>query len=121
MKRRPLEETLLALRRVRQAPGSEESQRELRQVLGGEGSHAVARAAALVGELGLEALVPDLVAALPRFFEDPVRADPGCSAKTAIVEALRRLEQDERALYRRAAAHVQKEPVFGGRGEGVRS
>ncbi len=52
MKRRPLEETLLALRRVRQAPGSEESQRELRQVLGGEGSHAVARAAALVGELG---------------------------------------------------------------------
>ncbi len=115
MKRRPLEETLLALRRVRQAPGSEESQRELRQVLGGEGSHAVARAAALVGELGLETLVPDLVAALPRFFEDPVRSDPGCSAKTAIVEALRRLEQDERALYRRAAAHVQREPVFGGR------
>jgi len=115
VKRRPLEETILALRRVRQAPGSEESQRELRQVLGGEGSHAVARAAALVGELGLEALVPDLVAALPRFFEDPVRTDPGCSAKTAIVEALRRLEQDERALYRRAAAHVQKEPVFGGR------
>ena len=115
MKRRPLEETLLALRRVRQAPGSEESRRELRRVLGGEGSHAVARAAALVGELGLEALVPDLVAAFPRFFEDPVRADPGCSAKAAIVEALRRLEQDERSLYRRAAAHVQKEPVFGGR------
>ena len=115
MKRRPLEETLLALRRVRQAPGSEASQRELRQVLGGEGSHAVARAAALVGELGLEALVPDLVAAFPRFFEEPERADPGCSAKTAIVEALRRLEQDERALYRRGAAHVQMEPVFGGR------
>ena len=29
--------------------------------------------------------------------------------------ALRRLEQDERALYRRAAVHVQLEPVFGGR------
>jgi hypothetical protein len=115
VKRRPLEETLLALRRVRQAPGAEESQRELRQVLGGEGSHAVARAAALVGELGLEALVPDLLATFPRFFEDPVRTDPGCSAKTAIVAALRRLERDERALYRRAAAHVQKEPVFGGR------
>jgi len=115
VKRRPLEQTLLALRRVREGPGSEESQRLLREVLGGEGSHAVARAATLVGELGLEALLPDLVAAFPRFLEDPVRTDPGCSAKTAIVEALRRLERDERPLYRRAAAHVQMEPVFGGR------
>ena len=115
MKRRPLEETLLALRRVRQAPEAEESRRELCHVLGGEGSHAVARAATLVGELGLEALAPDLVLAFPRFFEDPARTDPGCSAKTAIVEALRRLEQNERSLYRRAAEHVQREPVFGGR------
>jgi len=115
VKRRPLEETLQALRRVRQAPEAEESRRELRAVLGGEGPHAVARAATLVGELGLGALVPDIVAAFPRFFEDPVRTDPGCAAKTAIVEALRRLEQDERALYRRGATHVQLAPVFGGR------
>jgi hypothetical protein len=115
VKRRPLEETLRALRRVRQAPEAEESLRELRAVLGGEGSLAVARAATLVGELGLAPLVPDLVAAFPRFFVDPVRTDPGCAAKTAIVLSLRRLEQDERALYRRAASHVQMEPVFGGR------
>jgi hypothetical protein len=115
VKRRPLEETLRALRRVRQAPEAEESLRELRAVLGGEGSLAVARAATLVGELGLAPLVPDLVAAFPRFFVDPVRTDPGCAAKTAIVLSLRRLEQDERALYRRAASHVQLEPVFGGR------
>jgi hypothetical protein len=115
VKRRSLEEALLALRRVRQAPEAEESRRELRTVIAGEGSLAVARAAALVGELGLESLVPDLVAAFPRFFEDPVRTDPGCSAKTAIVLALRRLEREERPLYRRAAGHVQKEPVFGGR------
>ena len=114
MKRRPLEETLLALRRVRETPQAEESRRELRQVLRGEGCHAVARAAAIVGELGLEALVPDLVAAFPRFFEGLPRADPGCAAKTAIVEALRRLEQDVPALYRRGAGHVQREPVFGG-------
>jgi HEAT repeat protein len=68
-----------------------------------------------VGELGLEALVPDLVAAFPRFMEGLPRADPGCSAKTAIVEALRRLGHDDRQLYRRAAGHVQMEPVFGGR------
>ena len=115
MKRRTLEETLLALRRVRESPETEESRRELRRVLSSEGPHAVARAAALVGELGLEAFVPDLVAAFPRFFEGIPRADPGCSAKTAIVEALRRLEHDDRELYRRGAGHVQMEPVFGGR------
>jgi len=115
VKRRPLEETLLALRRVRASPGTEESRQELGRVLRGEGSHAVARAAALVGELGLEALVPDLVAAFPRFMEKLPRADPGCSAKTAIVEALRRLGHDDRELYRRGAGHVQMEPVFGGR------
>jgi HEAT repeat protein len=115
VKRRPLEATLLALRRVRESPHTEESRQELRRVLQGEGCHAVARAATLVGELGLEAFVPDLVAAFPRFFDGLPRTDPGCAAKTAIVEALRRLERDERALYRRAAAHVQMEPVFGGR------
>jgi HEAT repeat protein len=114
-RRRPLEETLVALRRVRESPGTEESRQELRRVLSSEGSHAVARAAALAGELGLEAFVPDLVAAFPRFFDGLPRADPGCAAKTAIVEALRRLGHDAPALYRRGVGHLQMEPVFGGR------
>jgi len=114
-RKRSLEETLQALRRVRDEPGSDASRSELRGVLASDGSHAVARAAALVGELELEALVPELVEAFPRFFDDLPKADPGCSAKTAIVEALRRLGRDEAELYRRAARHVQMEPVFGGR------
>jgi hypothetical protein len=114
-RKRPLEESLQALRRVREDPASEASRAELQRVLAGEGAHAVARAAAIVGELELPAFVPDLVAAFPRFFSDLPRADPGCAAKAAIVEALRKLEQDERELYRRAARHVQLEPVFGGR------
>jgi hypothetical protein len=114
-RRRPLEETLAALRRAREHPDAEESRRELRRVLSSEGSHAVARAAAIVGERGIGPLVADLVAAFPRFFEGLPKADPGCSAKTAIVEALRRLEHDDPALYRRGARHVQMEPVFGGR------
>ncbi len=115
VRRRPLEDTLAALRRVRESPDAEESRAELRRVFSSEGSHAVARAAAIAGELGLDALVPDLVAAFPRFFVGLPKSDPGCSAKTAIVEALRRLEHDEPALYRRGAAHVQMEPVYGGR------
>jgi hypothetical protein len=105
----------VALRGVRERPDDEASRAELRRVLRGEGSHAVARAAAIVGELELAPFVPELVAAIPRFFDDIPRADPGCSAKTAIVEALRRLGHDDATLYRRAARHVQLEPVFGGR------
>jgi len=115
VKRRRLEDTLAALRRAREDPDAEESRDELRRVLSSETSHAVARAAAIVGESRIDALVPDLVAAFPRFFEGLPKADPGCSAKTAIVEALRRLEHDDPHLYRRGAAHVQTEPVFGGR------
>ncbi len=114
-RKQPLEETLAALRRVRADPDSEESRAELRRVLQSEGSHAVARAAALVGELQIESFIPELTACFSRFFADLPRGDPGCSAKTAIVEALRRLGQDDQPLYRRAARHVQMEPVFGGR------
>jgi len=112
---RRLEETLEALRAVRHDPRAESSIAELRRVIESEGSHAVARAAAIAGEHGLEALAGDLAAAFPRFFEKPEKSDPGCSAKTALVEALRRLDQPAVALYRRGAAHVQTEPVFGGR------
>ncbi len=114
-RKRPLEATLVALRRVRDDPESEESRVELRRVLQSEGSHAVARAAALVGELQLEPLVHELTACFSRFFDDLPRGDPGCSAKTAIVESLRRLGHADERLYRRAARHVQMEPVFGGR------
>ena len=114
-RKRPLEETLVALRRVRERPDDEASRAELSRVLRGEGSHAVARAATLVGELELVPLVPELASSFPRFFGDLPRGDPGCAAKTAIVEALRRLGHEDAALYRRAARHVQLEPVFGGR------
>jgi HEAT repeat protein len=113
--KRTLEEALAALRRVREEPEAEASRAELRRIVAGEGAHAVARAAALVGELELEPLAADLVAAFPRFCAGLPKSDPGCTAKTAIVEALRRLGQEQDALYRTAARHVQMEPVFGGR------
>jgi HEAT repeat protein len=113
--RRSLEQTLELLHRLRQSPREPESVATLRAVIEGEGSHAVARAAAIVAQHGLAGLAGTLVAVFPRFLERPERSDPGCTAKTGIVEALRRLEQLEPGLYRQAAAHVQMEPVFGGR------
>ncbi|HSB61007.1 MAG TPA: hypothetical protein VLI67_04770, partial [Vicinamibacteria bacterium] len=83
---------MAGLRRLREDPGSAASLGELRRVLARESSLAAARAAAIAGDFALTALVPDLASAIARFFEEPVKTDPGCKAKTAIVEALRRLD-----------------------------
>jgi HEAT repeat protein len=82
--------------------------------VGREGSLAVAKAAAMVGDFTLGALVADLKAAFDRFFDQAARSDPGCAAKRAIVEALRRLDHGDVELYRRGSRHVQMEPVWGG-------
>ena len=113
-RKRALEETLKELHRVRADPGSEASQAELRRIVSRESSLAVAKAAAIVGDFTLGALVGDLKAAFDRFFAEPARSDPGCAAKRAIVEALRRLDHDDPELYRRGSRHVQMEPVWGG-------
>lgn len=113
-KKRALEETLKELHRLRGDPGSESSEAELRRIVSRESSLAVAKAAAIVSDFTLGALVPDLEAAFDRFFEQPVRSDPGCAAKHAIVEAFRRLDHGNVGIYRRGSRHVQMEPVWGG-------
>jgi HEAT repeat protein len=57
--------------------------------------------------------VPDLLAAIDRFFVED--SDPQCWAKNAIVEALAQLGHDDSDVYARAARHVQMEPVWGKR------
>jgi hypothetical protein len=114
-RRDPLREALERLSEVRRDPSSPESVAELKRVLARESSHAVAKAAAIVGETGLEALVPDLASAFGRFLEGPARADQGCAAKTAVVEALLRLDHVEEDVFLRGIRHVQLEPALGGR------
>jgi hypothetical protein len=114
-RRDPLKEALARLNQVRQDPSSSASQAELRGVLSRESSHAVAKAARISGEAGLETLVPDLVAAFHRLSKDPARTDPGCTAKTSVVEALLRLEHEDEEVFLRGVRHVQMEPVHGGR------
>jgi len=113
-RRDPLREAFERLSEVRKDPSSAESVAELQRVLARESSHAVAKAAAIVGEAGLEALVPDLASAFGRFLEGPARADQGCVAKTAVVEALLRLDIPDEDVLLRGIRHVQMEPVMGG-------
>jgi hypothetical protein len=74
----------------------------------------VARAAKLSADALLYELVPALAAAYARFLENPVKADPSCYAKKAIVRALVALECDDADMFLRALRYRQIEPVWGG-------
>jgi hypothetical protein len=86
----------------------------LRKALTDRVNLMVAKAAKLTGELRLEELLPDLLAAFDRLMEKPVERDPQCWGKNAIATALVALEHRESARFLRGARHIQMEPVWGG-------
>ncbi len=74
------EQQLAALDDLRRSIASEEAVRELRKALGNRNNYYVSRAARVTAELKIRALIPDLLAAFERFFDNPVRTDPQCWA-----------------------------------------
>jgi hypothetical protein len=74
----------------------------------------VAKAAKVAAEVGMNEVLPDLVAAFDRLFEKPGERDPQCWGKNAIAKSLMELEYRQSAAYLRGARHVQMEPVWGG-------
>src|SRR5262245_2997439 len=112
---RALEDTLAALGALRREPVTEQTIETLRQALRAKGSHVVAKAAQVSGELGLRVLAGDMAAAFDRFLANPVKSDPGCRAKTEIARALYELGEDAGSVFARGIRHRQLEPVFGGR------
>ncbi len=89
----------------------------LRKALGNANGYYVSKAAAVVAELGLVSLMADLIQAFDRFIEDPVKRDPQCWAKIALVKALRALECGDARVLLIGLKHVQMEPVFGGQAD----
>lgn len=114
-KSRALEDAIAGIGRLRREPVTEHTIDVLRQALRGKGSHVVAKAAQVSGELALRVLVPELAAAFDRFLVNPVKTDPGCRAKIEIARALYELGEDPAAVFTRGIRHRQPEPVFGGR------
>src|SRR5882724_10944739 len=100
MASRKLEEQIDRIRQLRNAPSDAASRSILEKSL---------RDRANVVEL-----IPELLAAYARLFEDAVKADPKCWGKTSIVKALTVLDYCESPPYVRGAYHVQMEPVWGG-------
>lgn len=110
-----LENRLYELRQVRTDPTSEPAIEKLHQALGNKSNHLVAAAARIVDEFEIGEFEDDLIQAFERFMEDPVKTDPTCAAKTAIVKALSRIEFGHEDLFLSGVRHVQLEPVYGGK------
>jgi hypothetical protein len=89
----------------------------VRKALGNANNYLVAKAAKIVSEYGLTALLPEVLDAFERFFIDPVKSDPQCWAKNALVKALVKLECRDAAVYLRGLRHTQEEPVWGGQSD----
>jgi HEAT repeat protein len=112
--RESLDDKLAALRALRGRPLAAGEKAELRTRLGDRSNLVVAAAAALAGDNALVELSKDMEAAFDRFLANPLKDDKLCRAKVAIVQALDGMEHQDTDLFRRAARHVQLEPVWGG-------
>src|SRR5262245_26147515 len=114
MASRKLEDRLEQLRQLRSQGPSESVDGLLRKALNDRSNLIVAEAAKIVAEQHRSPLIPELLSSFARLFEDPVKTDPKCWGKSAIVKALVALEYDVSAPFVRASQHVQMEPVWGG-------
>jgi hypothetical protein len=110
-----LEERIEQLRQLRIEPVAGDAAIILKKALADRSNLIVAEAAKTTGELHLSDLTPDLLSAFDRLFIDPVKNDPKCWGKTAIVKALAQLDFSDSPPFVRGARHIQMEPVYGGK------
>ena len=113
MANRRIEEQLEALGRLRGTSPAEAAP-ALRKALADRVNLVAAKAANIAAELPAPDLIPDLLAAFDRLFEDAVKRDPQCWGKNAIARALKDLGHGESPAFLRGAVHIQMEPVWGG-------
>ena len=112
--RRTLEDKLSRLSELRDGGDSEQARRELKRSLADTSAHLVARAAAVVGELGIAELAPELESSIEPFYDEPEKTDKGCIAKAAIIKCLAKLDEGSSDVFLRGLHHVQLEPAYGG-------
>lgn len=114
MASRKLEEQLERIKLLRGSSPNSGSLAILRRALADRSNLVIAEAARAAGEMHAADLIPDLLQSYSRLFDNPVKSDPKCWGKTAIIKALTILDYSESPPYMRGSAHVQMEPVWGG-------
>jgi hypothetical protein len=99
-----------------QVPDAEGIER-LRRALSHDNNYLVAKAARLVADNSLSGMLPEVLTAYARFFENAVKSDPQCWAKIALVKALVKLDCHDPQVYLRGLRHTQEEPAWGGQSD----
>src|SRR5271156_1222937 len=107
---------LAALEELREQP-VEACISPLRTALKQQNNYIVAKAAGLVEQHQIAELLPDLLVAFDRFFEDAEKRDPQCWAQNSLSRALAALELQDPAPFLRGLRHAQMEAVWGGRSD----
>jgi hypothetical protein len=113
MAKKNFEAQLEALDQLKSQPVDQWAE-PLRKMLGQRNNYVVGKAADMAAREHLAGLLPDLLEAFDRFFEDPVKTDPQCWAKNALGRALAALEVQDSAVFLRGLKHIQPEPTWGG-------
>jgi len=85
----------------------------LRKALGNRNNFLVSKAAKLVADAEVAALLPEVLTAYGRFFQDAAKSDPKCWAKEALAKALVKLEHRGKDAYLRGLGHHQMEASWG--------
>lgn len=111
-KRASTKEKLSALRELSKKPITEGTRKALVKALTGANNILVAEAAKVIGKLGMEELIPDLLKAFDRFLDNPLKRDKGCLAKEAIIDALDSLEYNETDIFLQGINYFQVEPAY---------
>ena len=117
MAKRDVEEQIANLGRLRDSPVTDQTLAAIRKGLADRVNLVAAKAAQISGDLGLKALVPELVAAYDRQFKNAGEIDPQCWAKNAIAKALTVLDYDESAPFLRGYQYRQMESSWGGKND----
>lgn len=94
--------------------GTPDARALLSKTVAGANGHLIGMVADAIDESD-QALVSALPAAFERLLDDPIKRDPGCRGKVAIVRTLDRVDRPELEVFDRGVRHVQLEPVWGGR------
>ena len=89
----------------------------VRKMLTNPSNYLVGKAARLAEENNLRELMPELLAAYERFFENAEKTDPQCWAKNALSRTLAKLECRDKEVFLRGLTFHQYEPVWGGRSD----
>jgi hypothetical protein len=109
----PIQIALDRLGELRRADTSDLVVDEVRRLLANRSNLVVAKAAKIAGELRINALIPDLIAAFDKFIANAPRLDKRCVAVTEILSTLYELDYCEPAPYRKGLKHFQPEASFG--------